>query len=542
MHSLYSTGIMSSTPGRFTSAFTAGRRNCMGRKNGRNRECRRLFHVGFLYSGARWCADMDGLLKGICWLGGCFSVSRKYSTEGSVCGGCYSITIVRCDYLFLCLWEDSVKGTKVCYGPLPGEITETKLSEGQNSGKKTNWKSPFRTLSAITTSIWNLPKPIQRICNVQFFAWIGWFPFLFYSTTWVAEIYDQTALQNPPDDSSDAIGQATRAGSFAFLVYSLVSLSASFVLPLIVSPSYEQEGSPQRSTRRPMIRFRIKGRTYAFDLSRYLRISFLTLPRAWTASHIIFCLAMMSTIFVSDVTGASVVIGICGISWSLTMWAPFSLLGEYISETESKAQDSDSGFDAENRLGMHPMAMASKVSLAAGGAGLGTEGGLYHLVEQQDDSEAQEIDGQIELQRRKSSDSRRVLFALEEYKDEAAPTDRSAPATSSHDTEQGATDSRDDDLRRVSEHVEDNHMISKNANPAPSAGVLLGIHNMYVVLPQFLVTFFSSVIFHFLEKGSSTEEEASPDAIGVVLRFGAIMAGIAGYLSTRIGRSSWSPL
>jgi solute carrier family 45 protein 1/2/4 len=30
----------------------------------------------------------------------------------------------------------------------------------------------------------NLPENIAAICRVQFWCWIGWFPFLFYSTTW----------------------------------------------------------------------------------------------------------------------------------------------------------------------------------------------------------------------------------------------------------------------------------------------------------------------------------------------------------------------
>lgn len=359
--------------------------------------------------------------------------------------------------------------------------------------RKNSWKAPFKALTAITSSIWNLPKPIQRICNVQFFAWIGWFPFLFYSTTWVAEIYDRNALQQPNDDS-DAVGQATRAGSFAFLVYSIVSLGASFLLPLIVAPSYNQD--PSKATR-PTFKFTYKGVTYSITPSKYLKISFLTLPRAWTASHVIFFISMLCTIFVWNVLGASIVIGICGISWSLTMWAPFSLLGEYISESEAKQQTQDREYDEENPLGVHRVAMSSRVSLAAGGAGLGAEGGIYQLVEQQIE-DSREIDGQMEMQ---------------PYKDESTQPEE----------------------RQSNEITNDQQRT--DANLGPSAGVLLGIHNMYIVLPQFLVTFFSSIIFHFLEKGTPEDGEASSDAIGVVLRFGAIMAGIAAYLSTRIGKN-----
>ena len=33
----------------------------------------------------------------------------------------------------------------------------------------------------IRHAIWNLPTPIRRVCFVQLFAFMGWFPFLFYS-------------------------------------------------------------------------------------------------------------------------------------------------------------------------------------------------------------------------------------------------------------------------------------------------------------------------------------------------------------------------
>ncbi|KAG1193406.1 hypothetical protein G6F35_013507 [Rhizopus arrhizus] len=69
---------------------------------------------------------------------------------------------------------------------------------------------------------------------------------------------------------------------------------------------------------------------------------------------------------------------------------------------------------------------------------------------------------------------------------------------------------------------------------SPAAGVLLGIHNMYIVLPQFLVTFFSSLIFRLLENNQG--QETPTDTIGVILRIGAIMAAIAGFLSLKIGK------
>ncbi|KAF9290845.1 hypothetical protein BGZ68_005917 [Mortierella alpina] len=87
--------------------------------------------------------------------------------------------------------------------------------------------------------------------------------------------------------------------------------------------------------------------------------------------------------------------------------------------------------------------------------------------------------------------------------------------------------------------------ISPAATPgseAASAGALLGIHNIYIVLPQFLVSFLSSMVFAAIEPDMQqpgdtqavSEQPGDPDTIGVMLRFGGVMAGIAALLSVRL--------
>jgi solute carrier family 45 protein 1/2/4 len=93
----------------------------------------------------------------------------------------------------------------------------------------------------------------------------------------------------------------------------------------------------------------------------------------------------------------------------------------------------------------------------------------------------------------------------------------------------------DSERQQISSVIDTTTSIPDTTASIPSAGIILGIHNMYIVLPQFLVTFFSSVLFHFLEKGGDEQQQDTPsDAIGVVLRFGAVMAGIAGLLSLKL--------
>ncbi|ORZ23323.1 major facilitator superfamily domain-containing protein [Absidia repens] len=396
----------------------------------------------------------------------------------------------------------------------------------KDSDSKNN-ESHLKTFKDIGANLWNLPLTIRQICNVQFFAWIGWFPFLFYSTTWVAEIYDKTALQHQPsnnqDTTIDTVGQATRAGSLAFLVYSLVSLVASFFIPLLVKPS--TPSSPHNNTyyddERGFVEFSIRGKRMIISMSKYAQcIQCLTLPRMWTLSHFIFCLAMLSTALVYDVVAASLVIGICGLSWAVTMWAPFSLLGEYISQYEQQQQHYEE--QQERPLGMQQQ-HSSRISLAAGGAGMGTSGGIYQIVEQSENSRTSLVDGSDDY------------IQMQEYKHMDTPHQQQQQVEQHTPSPTLSTP-----LHQRSPTLHDTELPTFTSSPAidtttsiPSAGIILGIHNMYIVLPQFLVTFFSSVLFHFLENG---DQDAPSDAIGVVLRFGAVMAAIAGLLSLKLDR------
>ena len=68
----------------------------------------------------------------------------------------------------------------------------------------------------------HLPKPVRRVCIVQIAAFMGWFPYLFYSTTYVAEVMAHELGHEPDRD------EATRAGSLALLIYSFGMSSIFF--------------------------------------------------------------------------------------------------------------------------------------------------------------------------------------------------------------------------------------------------------------------------------------------------------------------------
>ncbi|KAI8332402.1 major facilitator superfamily domain-containing protein [Chlamydoabsidia padenii] len=161
----------------------------------------------------------------------------------------------------------------------------------------------YHTLIYIWHALRQLPLPIQTLCNTQFFAWMGWFPFLFYSTQWVSDLYFYTQSNN---DDKDNWTDGSRMGSFALLCYSIVAVIAGFLIPTIAN--------------------------------KLSFIRWMSLTNIYTSSHLISAVCLLSTWFIRSVTSAVIVLSIMGISWAIVLWVPFSLVGEYVSYDEEKRQ------------------------------------------------------------------------------------------------------------------------------------------------------------------------------------------------------------
>ena len=59
------------------------------------------------------------------------------------------------------------------------------------------------------------------------------------------------------------------------------------------------------------------------------------------------------------------------------------------------------------------------------------------------------------------------------------------------------------------------------------AGMVLGIHNMYIVIPQFISTFLSSLVFAVLK-------DTKFDSFAIVLALGGIASVFAGIMVFRL--------
>ncbi|KAI9794703.1 MAG: hypothetical protein M1835_006439 [Candelina submexicana] len=241
-------------------------------------------------------------------------------------------------------------------------------------------------LGRVFTSFNRLPPKIRKVCEVQFFAWIGWFPFLFYITTYVGEIYVEPYFAaNPhmtPDEIDTLWEQAVRLGTFSLLIFAVTSFLSNVLLPFIVAPSYKPRPSRSLSASAvSILSLASLGSQKTSRINRWVNklvIPWLTLRRAWFLSHILFAICMWLTLIVRTTVAATALVGLVGVAWALTNWAPFALISAEISKRDAihrgQLRDPDAIIDdrCEDQagivLGLHNVAIAAPQIIATLGS------------------------------------------------------------------------------------------------------------------------------------------------------------------------------
>jgi solute carrier family 45 protein 1/2/4 len=173
-------------------------------------------------------------------------------------------------------------GTFAAVGTTCYAVTERRLLASSTDGPS---KSTLSVLQTLWHRIIHLPPRIQAICWVQFWSWIGWFPFLFYSSTWIGETYYR--YEHPPPapgstDDHDALGNIGRLGSFALVIFSFITFASSIVVPTLI-----------RSTSLATPTFKFKSFTPSLkflprSLTPYLPTRKPSLVTAWLISNTLF--------------------------------------------------------------------------------------------------------------------------------------------------------------------------------------------------------------------------------------------------------------
>jgi len=231
------------------------------------------------------------------------------------------------------------------------------------------------------------------------------------------------------------------------------------------------------------------------------------LASLWALSHFLFALCMLATFFTSTVSGATLILSVTGFCWAITQWAPFALLGEAIL-SQPTSDDAGSILLADTRS--------------------------TRVVHPRDDVEDHE--------------ETRQLFQADiddEDEEEDVPNGHHArPKTIGLGNARGHVSRID--LASPPPFTAQSGSARKSTNGLSSqAGAILGIHNIFLVIPQFLVTGLSSLIFAVLDpgpaKGISAREDGlelgqGSNSVAIIFRLGGIAAAIAFVLSYRLAK------
>ncbi|KAL9085896.1 MAG: hypothetical protein Q9165_007379 [Trypethelium subeluteriae] len=201
----------------------------------------------------------------------------------------------------------------------------------------------------------------RRVCCVQFFAWMGWFGFLFYSTSYVGRLYIDESRRNGVEHFYFLQDAGIRLGTFASLLSAVAAFATTVIVPQIARA---KEGvSLDEKEMFKGLKRRVKdGKWWQTHV-------------IWAMSLCLYAVCTFCTIFIVSTNAAILVIALTGVSWGITQWAPFALLGEEIAmrqaEGNSTAEEGGRQWTTSQSgaiMGVHNAAISVPQILAAVGS------------------------------------------------------------------------------------------------------------------------------------------------------------------------------
>ncbi|KAF7938446.1 uncharacterized protein EAE98_000784 [Botrytis deweyae] len=261
-------------------------------------------------------------------------------------------------------------------------MIEEKAVNIDNDGSE---KSGLRKIwIEIYGAIRTLPPTIKMIMEVQFCAWLAWFPFLFNIVLFLSRLYEVQTLSEkmgPPSTKfyNGLRQQSIRHATLAMLVFSMVALVTNLCLPYLIIDADSSSNSELEWQKEERLTSAKPG---IFVLLRKRLVNRLTLPRVWMISHIIMAFALFGITFGGDGFMTSVLfVSLLGFSWTLTQWAPFAMIAAEIAsssipdlrsletDTEDQSASLESVADLRPRAGItmaiHNIAIATPQMLSA---------------------------------------------------------------------------------------------------------------------------------------------------------------------------------
>ncbi|TLD04534.1 uncharacterized protein PgNI_11885 [Pyricularia grisea] len=150
-----------------------------------------------------------------------------------------------------------------------------------------------------------MPPLVGRVCEVQFAAWFGWFPVLYYMSTYESPphpLFMPVPLTNPA--LSDATHPHPEADAKPYRLYASLafSLGTFFSTVLLFALSHATALlAPQN------------------------------LPRLWLFSQSVATSCLLLTTLLHTSTAALGLVALVGATWAVTMWIPFALINRELA-------------------------------------------------------------------------------------------------------------------------------------------------------------------------------------------------------------------
>ena len=117
------------------------------------------------------------------------------------------------------------------------------------------------------------------------------------------------------------LGDVGRMGSLSLVIFSLITVIGSIVLPFGVLSPEKKKSSVDPRLPRAIVRVLKKVSMVRPDLQT-----------AWMVSHLLFAGTMVFAPFARSVAFATFLVAICGIPWAVSSWAPFAFMGVEINQ------------------------------------------------------------------------------------------------------------------------------------------------------------------------------------------------------------------
>ncbi|KAK6213287.1 hypothetical protein QIS74_09289 [Colletotrichum tabaci] len=167
----------------------------------------------------------------------------------------------------------------------------------------------------------SLPPVSRRVCTIQLFAWMAWFPILY---TYESVLLNRFAgdLQKTEQADQGYVELARLDGSFAVFSFAMSTFVTSILLQI---------------------------------LKRIIPGVHSMLPRIWLVSQGSLACCLVGTFLATSGTAATIVTSLMGVSWAVAMWIPFALISAEISSAPfAIAGGGETGWV----MGLHNMAMS----------------------------------------------------------------------------------------------------------------------------------------------------------------------------------------